>query len=243
MKVFLFILLMSFIQQSSFKDEQLKYPRVRAAFKNKEATLLSDLKDKKLNVSKLKVYIRAFKAEKILELWVTDNDRYELLKQYSFCATSGNVGPKRKEGDLQIPEGFYHIDRFNPFSNFHLSLGINYPNRSDLVFGDPYHPGSNIFIHGGCATIGCIPITDNLIEEVYILCVLAKSNGQKRVPVTIFPAQFASDTFKNLQNENPQEDDVIQLWKALAAAHDYFNLHQKLPVIQIRKNGSHVVNP
>ncbi|WP_368737359.1 murein L,D-transpeptidase family protein, partial [Acinetobacter pittii] len=80
------------------------------------------------------------------------------------CALSGVLGPKRKEGDYQVPEGFYYINEFRPNSNYHLALGLNYPNAADIQWSDSLHPGNEIFIHGGCITVGCIPIQDHQIE-------------------------------------------------------------------------------
>lgn len=82
------------------------------------------------------------------------------------CMQSGTLGPKRMEGDYQMPEGFYYINEFKPYSNFHLALGINYPNASDKVLSDARRPGGDIYIHGGCVSTGCIAISDQPIEEL-----------------------------------------------------------------------------
>ena len=58
---------------------------------------------------------------------------FTLFKTYKVCMQSGSIGPKRSEGDNQVPEGFYYINEFNPNSNYHLSLGLNYPNASDKM--------------------------------------------------------------------------------------------------------------
>ena len=113
----------------SFKTQQKKYPRVRQAYSDKEGSVKNLCKEKSLDIGKIQVYLRAFKQEKKIELWAKNksDQKYQLVKEYKICSTSGKLGPKRKQGDLQIPEGFYHIDRFNPHSVFYLSLGINYP--------------------------------------------------------------------------------------------------------------------
>ena len=95
----------------------------------------------------------------------------------------GQLGPKRHTGDYQVPEGFYEIYRFNPRNNFHLSLGLNYPNTADRALGEPA-PGSDIFIHGGAVTMGYLPIIDAGIEEVYLLTVMARAAGY---PGSYFP--------------------------------------------------------
>ena len=109
-------------------------------------------------------------------------------------------GPKRREGDLQIPEGFYYIDRFNPKSNFYLSLGINYPNQSDRVLGKRGNLGGDIHSYTAAGvTIGCVPITDEYIKEVYWLAVQAKSNGHAKIPVHIFPTELDDQTMGRLK--------------------------------------------
>lgn len=126
---------------------------------------------------------------------------------YPFCASSGILGPKRKEGDRQIPEGIYYINHFNPVSNFHLSLGINYPNPSDKILSDPAQPGESFYIHGNCVTIGCIPISDDKIKELYILAVEAYNNGQVKIPVHIFPDRLPNEAAikKLVDDYNPPQ--------------------------------------
>ena len=101
-----------------------------------------------IDIDKLRIYLRAFKDEKKIELWAKNftDSKYKLIKVYKICRTSGDLGPKREQGDRQIPEGFYHINRFNPYSNFLLSLGLNYPNKSDRILGEKGNLGNDIFI-------------------------------------------------------------------------------------------------
>jgi murein L,D-transpeptidase YafK len=143
-------------ESDSFKQQQLKYARYRNANAkyDKEISVLIKEKGNRL-------YLRAFKQNKKLEVWLCNaqNENCQLVKTFNFCALSGDIGPKLKQGDGQTPEGFYYIDRFNPVSNFHLSLGINYPNQADKTRSGRLNPGGDIFIHGNCVTIGCIPIT------------------------------------------------------------------------------------
>ena len=86
------------------------------------------------------------------------------------------------QGDYQVPEGFYYINEFNPNSNYHLSLGLNYPNASDRILSDSLSPGGDIYIHGSCVSVGCIPVTDEQIEEIYIIASYAKASGQDYIP-------------------------------------------------------------
>ncbi len=241
--ILLIILLSSFLSDS-FKDSQLKYSRVRQAYKDKESSMLNLLQEIQIDRSKLKIYLRAFKKEKQIELWGKGDSemKYSLIKTYDVCRTSGNLGPKRKRGDLQIPEGFYNIDRFNPYSNFYLSLGINYPNKSDRILGVKGNLGGDIFIHGACVTIGCMPITDSQIKELYIFCIEARNNGQSKIPVTIFPSKLTENEFRRLINIYNKDSEKIGLWTDLKKGYDIFNETKQLPTIGFLNSGRHNVN-
>jgi murein L,D-transpeptidase YafK len=145
-----------------------------------------------LKAAPQEIYLRAFKKERELEVWGGPRGKpLTLLKTYPFCAASGELGPKRREGDMQVPEGFYEVSQFNPTSDFHLSLKVSYPNASDKVLSDAEHPGGLIYLHGGCASIGCIAITDPAIEEVYLL---AFDAPVKPIHFDIFPSRSSDDT-------------------------------------------------
>ena len=123
---------------------------------------------------------RAFKKEALLELWASEDaeNSYALVHTYAICATSGVLGPKRKFGDIQVPEGFYELDWFNPQSNFFLSLHISYPNSADWILVSHANPGGDIFLHGNCVTIGCIPITDLFEKDHRALRITVASDGR-----------------------------------------------------------------
>lgn len=227
-----------------FKESQLKYSRVRQAYKEKEDRMLTLLKNNQIDRNKLKIYLRAFKKEKQIELWGKNasDTKYILVKTYKVCRVSGRLGPKRKRGDLQIPEGFYHIDRFNPNSNFYLSLGINYPNKSDKILGVRGKLGGDIFIHGACITIGCLPITDSEIKELYIFCIEAKNNGQSKIPITIFPSRLTNNEYLRLTDKNKSDSDKIGLWTDLKKGYQIFNEKKELPSIGFLNSGRHNVN-
>lgn len=187
----LFLLLMTTTAtaQNDFKQSQLKFERVRDAYDQKWATLQQDLAKAGFK-GDFKLKIMAYKAEGKLEIWLKTSSQtaYQLFRTYDFCAHSGTLGPKVIEGDGQTPEGFYKINVFNPMSNFHLSLGVNYPNATDLArTGKGRRPGGDIYIHGNCVTVGCIPLTDEKIKEVYVLAVEARNSGQQDIPVTLMP--------------------------------------------------------
>jgi murein L,D-transpeptidase YafK len=225
----------------NFKTGQLKSSRVRTAYKEKGKRIKDLLKTKGIEIHTMEIFIRAFKKEEIIEMWAKNKSEnsFKFIIQYKFCSSSGELGPKRRQGDFQIPEGFYFIDRFNPWSSYYLSLGINYPNQSDRILGYKRDPGGDIFIHGNCVTIGCIPITDDKIKELYIFAVEAKSNGQKKIPVHIFPAKLNKKNFEVLKNDFSDKVALIEFWKNLKKGYQYFQDKKRVPRITVLVNGNY----
>lgn len=190
------------------------------------------------------MYIRSFKHEKQLEVWVKHewSEAFKLFKSYKVCATSGSFGPKRKEGDKQIPEGFYYINEFRPNSTYHLALGLNYPNLSDEILSDSKKPGGDIYIHGDCVTIGCLPLTDSLIEEVYYLSFLMKERGQDFIPVHVFPMRYDSKkATAQFVQRTKNKPDVQAFSMNLRDAYEYFEDTRQLPVIMVNNQGGYVI--
>jgi murein L,D-transpeptidase YafK len=232
------------INQTDFKTEHQKNIRVKNAYKEKESSLRELYKQKGVNFTSQQIFLRAFKEEEELELWARSSDggKFKLIKTIDICSSSGSLGPKRKQGDYQTPEGYYHIDRFNPSSNFHLSLGINYPNASDKISGDKTNCGGDIFIHGSCVTIGCIPLTDDKIKEVYIAAVEAKSNGQKKIQVHIFPCRLTETNLKNLKRKYTSDIKLVHFWENLKPGYDYFENTKTLAAVSVNKDGTYKYN-
>ena len=219
---------------STFHTQQLQFERVRNAYQAKETYIKRLLISHRIHSFQYDLFLRAFKKEEILEVWAKDKSAtsFKLIKTFSFCKNSGTLGPKRKEGDLQIPEGFYQISHFNPKSNFLLSLKVNYPNASDKILSDPTQPGSDIYIHGSCHTTGCIPITDDKIQELYLLAVEAHEVGQQ-IPIHIFPT-------KNWSNILDEHAAHFSFWKNLKQGFDFFEKNGKLPKVEVLENGEYV---
>lgn len=232
-------------QSNGFRDAQLKYQRVKIAYKEKWDSIRQLYSAAQLDINTLNIYIRAFKQEQEVEVWGIDKSKrqYVRLKTYKFCKSSGTLGPKRKEGDKQIPEGFYHIDRFNPESKFYLSLGLNYPNKIDKLLGDSTESGNDIFLHGDCQTIGCIPITDTKIKELYVMAVDAKATGQKKIPVTIFPARLTEANFKKLQADYKTQPQLIKFWAGLRRGYQAFEQCKRLPSVTMTPKGEYICKP
>ncbi len=230
--------------QNSFIQSQMGLSKVAYAFRSKEDTLKKQFAAEHLEWPPRQVYIRSFKYDSQLEVWVRNSNKeaYKLFKTYKVCALSGALGPKRMEGDYQVPEGFYYISSFNPKSNYHLSLGLNYPNASDVLLSDSLKPGGDIYIHGNCVTVGCIPIQDNQIEELYVLASYAKDNGEDFIPVHIFPVRFNNPKSSVYLSKATKDDKDYQHFAVkIKEVYDYFELYRKLPLISINKKGEYVV--
>lgn len=238
--IILFVSILCFTSfAENFSEKQLHHSRVRIAKAEKDTILQNMYTQKNLGYPPNNIFIRIFKYERILELWSFSKDysNYKLVKKYPICATSGNLGPKRRRGDLQIPEGFYYVSHFNPVSNFYLSLKINYPNKSDRILGYKANLGGDIFIHGDCVTIGCVPITNKYIKELYWIAVLAKSNGQEKIPVHIFPAKLTDDNLNKLCNLYSGKNNLHEFWRNLKKGYELFEKNRTLPEINVLDNG------
>lgn len=130
------------------------------------------------------------KEEKRLEVWAPVQDKWIFIMDYPIWGTSGKTGPKLREGDGQVPEGMYEITSLNPNSSYHLSLKIDYPNSFDREKANKEkrcNPGGNIFIHGKNASIGCLAMGDDAIEELFVL---AHKVGCSNIQVLIAPVDL-----------------------------------------------------
>lgn len=133
-----------------------------------------------------------FKSTRQLMVYARDHGTWRRIVVLPVRAMSGVAGPKKAEGDYQVPEGIYRIISLNPKSHFDLSMQLNYPNAFDraraLVAGrSSAHLGGAIFIHGGAQSVGCIAIGDRAIERLFPLVAQV---GHKAVTVIIAPRDF-----------------------------------------------------
>jgi murein L,D-transpeptidase YafK len=235
------LLTAAFVANPAFRNEQKRNARVKSAYNEKWKSMKGLLTQKGIDTSRVQIFIRGFKKEGELELWAKHSSgEYKLVKTYEICASSGVLGPKRKQGDLQVPEGFYTINVFNPYSAYHLSLGVSYPNQSDRIIGGKGDLGGAIMIHGNCVTIGCIPLTDDKIKEVYVLAVETKANGFE-IPVHLFPARLSDEGMSKLEKDH-DDQKLVDFWKNLKLGYDHFEKNKKLPKITIAKDGKYVVS-
>jgi murein L,D-transpeptidase YafK len=215
-----------------------RYPRAAQAAINTENLLTELCQNHQLAFPPRQLFIRAFKEEKELELWASDGGKYQLLKTYPICMLPGKPGPKLKQGDKQVPEGIYIVDTLNPNSNFHLSFRINYPNEADLIRSkDEKDPGGDIYIHGDCVSVGCLPMGDEAIEEIFWLIARQQSlYPQNPVNVHVFPYRFNSDSDLN------ENHKWYALWKQLKDIYLYFNERKWLPEILVNENGEYIIS-
>jgi murein L,D-transpeptidase YafK len=223
--------------ENPFVREQLKHSRVRDARIASEARIEQMFKERGVSFPASEMYLRVFKWERKMELWVRSEDKqkFELLKTYDICALAGMVGPKRKQGDEQVPEGFYNIDLFNPASSYHLSMRIDYPNRRDRAARTGRAPlGGDIYIHGGCKSEGCLAITDEGIRELYWIAVMTRANGQEKIPVHIFPARLDnSKILKKITRLYQQDPSTLEFWQSLQPGYEFFNKKKRVPAVLV----------
>lgn len=228
---------------TGFISEQLGFVRVRGARAATRAALVEGFRALGEAFPPAGVYVRVFKAEREVEVWVRGrgSDRYVRLRRYPICQVSGALGPKRVEGDRQMPEGFYEIESFNPQSDYHLSLRVNYPNAADRTLGRSGRLGGDIYLHGGCSTVGCVPVTDEHIRELYWLSVEARANGLQRIPVHIFPTRMDSIGMAWLQPFGATRADLGPFWDELRAGYEFFERHRRVPGVIVEGDGAYSV--
>ncbi len=230
------------LSQNIISNDQLWFPRVREAKDNKDALLHKLFNEKGISYPPAQMFIRIFKAEKVLEVWAADapSDRYTHIKTYPICAMSGELGPKRKQGDEQVPEGFYNIGTLNPSSAYHLSMFVNYPNASDKQLSRHSSLGGDIYIHGDCKSIGCVAITNTQIEELYWL--VAQVKTRSKVPVHIFPMRLSDMKYNILCRLYRNEPELLRFWSNVKEGYDYFQQNLSPPKVQIANDGFYQFN-
>jgi len=174
------------------------------------------------------ILVRVFKEEAELEVWKKNRDgQYALLKTYPICRWSGNLGPKKKQGDRQAPEGFYTITpaQMNPNSNYYLAFNTGYPNAYDRAWG---RTGSELMVHGDCSSAGCYAMTDTQIQEIYALARESFFGGQKEFQFEAFPFRMTALNMAKHRN-NPN----FAFWKMLKEGYDHFEATHQEPKVAV----------
>lgn len=247
-RVFIFtagttLLLSLFVLRLGHSTGKMKGDRVADARKVKAKVLEAMCEKTGVPYPPPELFLRAFKSERVLEIWAAPQKgaAMKLLTSYGIAAMSGGLGPKRVEGDKQVPEGFYQIDRYNPASSYLLSMRVNYPNASDRILSDKERPGGDIYIHGNQKSAGCLAMTDDKIQEIYLLALDTKNLSGKNIPIHIFPSRMNGSSVEAIRALPSQVPDWIKLWVQLKKGYDAFEETKRPPKIAVRSNGSYQV--
>lgn len=173
------------------------------------------------------VLIRIFKAESELEVWMEKNGRFIHFATYPICQWSGKLGPKLAEGDKQSPEGFYTVTRrqLHRTGRWPRSLNLGFPNAFDR---SQARTGSYILVHGGCSSVGCYAMTNAVMEEIYTLTKSALDDGQKHVPVHVFPFHLTNSNLHKYRKHK-----WVAFWRDLKSGYDAFNRTRRAPLINV----------
>lgn len=235
---------LSFLPKTDFLAEQKKFERVKSAYTEKESVIEAPLKVHTISKDNLNILIVVYKEEQELDVYAKNKNEsaYTKINSYKICASSGVLGPKRKQGDGQVPEGFYSIEKFNPASNYYLSLGVSYPNRADKLKSRAPNLGSDIFIHGECVTIGCIPMTNDKIKEIYIYAAQARQSGQANIPVYIFPYKMTAENSKMHSYKYKAQPELLKFWENIKEGYDKLMKNNKEVNYSVDGKGDYVFN-
>lgn len=202
--------------------------RAQQAAERVKPALQRDLAAQGLNYG-APVFVRIFKREAELELWLRHKDgRFQRFRTYPICRYSGELGPKRKQGDNQAPEGFYRVSlgQLNPASSYHLSFNLGYPNAYERAQG---YTGNFLMVHGNCVSIGCYAMGDAAIEQIYTLAEAALRGGQAAFEVHAFPFRL-DDAALAAQKASPW----FGFWSELKPGYDAFERTHQPPRIGVR---------
>jgi murein L,D-transpeptidase YafK len=182
------------------------------------------------------VFVRIFKREFELELWMKRDDVFQRFAIYPICRWSGELGPKLAQGDSQAPEGFYTVDAkaLNPNSRWHRSFNLGFPNAFDRAHK---RTGTFLMVHGGCSSIGCYAMTDPVIDEIWRLVSAALKGGQPRLHVHIFPFRMSDE---NLSLRSHMQ--WAPFWRDLKRGYDAFEETHLPPRISVC-HGRYAVSP
>ena len=172
------------------------------------------------------VLVRAYKKDSEIEIWKqATNGQYVLLKTYPVCRWSGQLGPKKREGDRQVPEGFYTVaaPQMNPNSAYWLSFNVGYPNQLERAMG---RNGGDIMVHGTCSSRGCFAMTNEQVEEIYAVMREAFQGGQKQVQFQSYPFRMTAENIAKFRH-----DPNMPFWKNLKEGNDHFEVTKTEPAV------------
>ncbi len=173
------------------------------------------------------LFIRVFKAESELEIWLQKGEKYELFATYPICHWSGTLGPKVTEGDKQSPEGVYTVAQrqLHMIGRHPRSLNLGFPNVFDRQF---QRTGSYILIHGGCGSVGCFAMTNPVIEEIFVLSQAALKAGQEQIHVHVFPFRLSEQRLQAYAR-----NEWYDFWRNLKDVYDAFEKTKRPPNVSV----------
>jgi murein L,D-transpeptidase YafK len=172
--------------------------------------------------------IRTYKKEAELEIWkMKSNGEYALLKTYPMCRWSGQLGPKKREGDMQVPEGFYSIapGQMNPNSHYYLAFNVGYPNAYDRAYG---RTGGSVMVHGVCSSAGCFSMTDEQVADIYAIARDSFAGGQREIQLQSYPFHMTAENMAKFRL-----DPNIDFWKNLKNGSDHFEVTKAEPSVMV----------
>lgn len=183
------------------------------------------------------VLLRSFKKEAELEVWKkTRQGRLVYVKTFPICRWSGQLGPKRRQGDRQAPEGFYAVAprQLNPNSAYYLSFDMGFPNAYDRAHGAT---GSALMVHGICSSAGCYAMTNAQIAELYAIVRDALAGGQAAFQMQAFPFRMTAENMAKYR-----ADPNIEFWRQLKEGYDRFEATGQEPAWTVA-NGRYAFSP
>jgi murein L,D-transpeptidase YafK len=184
------------------------------------------LMSEKVMAKESPILIRSYKQESEFEIWKRGSDgKYALLKTYPMCRWSGQLGPKKYEGDRQVPEGFYSLtpSQLNPNSSYYVAMNVGYPNALDKAYG---RTGGLIMVHGACSSAGCMSMTDEQMAEIYALTREAFTGGQQQIQIQSMPFRMTPKNFAKFR-----ADPNLAFWKNLKEGMDHFEVTKQEPKV------------
>jgi murein L,D-transpeptidase YafK len=207
--------------------------RARKARENKLAEVKQLFAAVKIVYPPRQLLWRVFKKERLLEVWASAQEGAELthVASYTICAASGDLGPKKKDGDGQVPEGYYVLDHFKNSSDYYLAMRVNYPNARDRGLR---YTGSAIMVHGNCVSIGCLAMGDERIQELWVMASAVREQG-KAVHVHIYPGRDLGKLIADAK-----EQALRAFWSNLQLGLARFDKQHRLPRVTSDKQGRYV---
>jgi murein L,D-transpeptidase YafK len=150
-----------------------------------------------------------------------------LLKTYPMCRWSGQLGPKKREGDMQVPEGFYSIapGQMNPNSHYYLAFNVGYPNAYDRAYG---RTGGSVMVHGVCSSAGCFSMTDEQVADIYAIARDSFAGGQREIQLQSYPFHMTAENMTKFRL-----DPNIDFWKNLKDGSDHFEVTKNEPSVLV----------